>query len=208
MLAEQMPEFAAYPHVQAFVQGHLAMQFGDVRAMLRLPLPHEGITNGCNFPAASWLCNLVSGISVVLYNSLAATAGQPGHDRGQRFRELLRWYYPWLPAEDVKGKITVLYLYVRNPFAHSIGVLAPSEHLVTCRNGGATREQVQQLDVAYDSGAILHPALELVNGIWELNVPYFYAGALCMLRRLASDGAQMQRTEQRFMNGQFTDGVL
>ena len=127
MRPEQIPELAVYPNVQAFVQHHLAMQFGDVRAMLRLPLPHEAITNGCNFAAAAILTNLVSAVSVVLYNSPAATAPAAGQGRAQRFRELLTHFYPWTPTEtpQIPQKIEVLWGTVRNPFAHSGAVLQP-----------------------------------------------------------------------------------
>jgi hypothetical protein len=72
------------------------MQYGDVRAMLRLPIlaatPEETIENACNFVAAAALSNLVSGISVVFYNRtgrLPQGSPQP-RDRGQRFQGLLR----------------------------------------------------------------------------------------------------------------------
>ncbi len=38
MLLSDIPELQNYPHVFTFVRDYLSMQFGDVRAMLRLPL--------------------------------------------------------------------------------------------------------------------------------------------------------------------------
>src|SRR4029077_13800183 len=99
MRPEHVPQLADYPNVQRFVLSYLAMQFGDVRAMLRLPTG-EGenrIENGCNFAAAATICNLVSGISVVFFNRRGRPPGprQPPRDRRVRFRDLLNAYYPW-----------------------------------------------------------------------------------------------------------------
>lgn len=66
-LPSHFPEFKGYPHVHNFVAKHLDMQFDDVRGMLKLPLPKFGIPAGCNFAAAAAWCNLIGGISVVLY---------------------------------------------------------------------------------------------------------------------------------------------
>jgi len=66
------------------------MQFNDVRAMMRLPLPAVGIEAGCDFATAMTLCNLISEISVVLY-----TPRNPKAGRGKRFKKLLEEFYPW-----------------------------------------------------------------------------------------------------------------
>ncbi len=94
MLASQFPEFKAYPAVHGFITNHLDMQFNDVRAMMRLPLPTVTISAGCNFAAAAALSNLISGISVVLY-----TSKDPRSGSGAKFKELLRQFYPWEPGE-------------------------------------------------------------------------------------------------------------
>lgn len=56
MLPSQFPEFKAYPAVHSFVTYHLAVQFDDVRGMMKLPLPEVGIRAGCNFSGS---CNIV-----------------------------------------------------------------------------------------------------------------------------------------------------
>jgi len=116
MLPSQIPEFKAYPAVNVFVRDHLAMQFDDVRGMMKLPLPGVGIRAGCNFAAAAILCNLISGISVVLY-----TPRDPNARSGKKFRELLKEFYPWELSEDMAEKTKVIYDIVRNPLAHSLG---------------------------------------------------------------------------------------
>ena len=212
MRPEHIPELANYPHVQIFVQGHLAMQFGDVRAMLRLPTGNgdERIENGCNFAATSHLCNLISGISVVLFNRKGRPAG-PRHrprDRGQRFCNLLRTSsYPWQPGEDRNAKTDALYDIARNPLAHALGVLEPGQVPFACgkTQEGMLQGQVNALDVAYDEGNVLPPALELGAGVWNLNVPFFYAAVVEMLRALVADPAQMSQTEACFARGELTD---
>ena len=42
MYLSEIREFASYPSVLAFVKWHLDMPFGDIRSMLRLPLPQRG----------------------------------------------------------------------------------------------------------------------------------------------------------------------
>jgi len=62
MRPERVSELANYPCIQKFVLSHLAMQFGDVRAMLRLPTGcgEARIENGCNFAAAATICTQIS----------------------------------------------------------------------------------------------------------------------------------------------------
>jgi hypothetical protein len=212
MRPEHIPELANYPHVQAFVQCHLAMQFGDARAMLRLPTGagDERIESGCNFAATAHLCNLISGISVVLFNRNGRPAG-PRHrprDRGQRFGDLLRAnYYPWQPGEDRNAKTDALYDIARNPLAHALGVLEPGQIPFACAKTteGMSQAEVNALDIAYDGGNSLPPALELGTGGWNLNVPFFYAAVVQMLRALVADPAQMIRTEACLARGELTD---
>jgi hypothetical protein len=210
MRPEYVPELAQYPQLQVFVVDHLATQFGDVRAMLRLP-NGEGesrIENGCNFAAAATLCNLISGISVIFFDRRGRpSARRPPRDRGARFRRLLDAnYYPWQPDEDRVAKICALYDLARNPLAHALGVLEPEQIRFSCEKTaeGLSQPQVNSLDVAYDNGT-LDPALVLEGGVWHLNVPYFYAAVVEMFRRLVCDSQQMQAAEACFERGELTD---
>jgi hypothetical protein len=126
MRPEQVPELSKYPHVKMFVTEHLAMQFGDVRAMLRLPTcaREDSIENGCNFATAATICNLISGISVVFFDRKGRPSGprKLPRDRGARFKNLLTaCYYPWQPGESKSSKVDALYDLVRNPLAHALG---------------------------------------------------------------------------------------
>lgn len=212
MRPEHIPELARYPRIQAFVVHHLAMQFGDVRAMLRLPTGdgESRIENGCNFAAASTLCNLISGISVVLFDRRGRAPGRrrPPRDRGVRFRNLLNAnYYPWQPSEDRMPKICALYDLARNPLAHSLGVLEPDRQMpFSCEKPpeGLSQPQVNGLDVVYDGGT-LEPALVIESEVCHLNVPYFYAAVVEMFRALVCDSEQMRATEACFERGEYTD---
>jgi len=93
-----------YPSLFEFVRDHLDMQFNDVRAMLRLPLSELRITGGCNFAASSLLCNLISGISVVLYTHNSPRRRKKAGkrwDREDRFKEVLEDFFPWDPGRPI-----------------------------------------------------------------------------------------------------------
>jgi len=47
--------------------------------------------------------------------------------------------------------------------------------------------------------------LDLGAGVWNLNVPFFYAAVVEMLRALVADPAQMSQTEACFARGELTD---
>lgn len=113
MLPEHIPEFHTYNEVSKFVIGHLSMQFGDVRSMMRLPLPSLGITNACNFAATATLCNLISGMSVSLYMpAQPAKANKKGQKEligsGEAFKSLATAFYPWPPGQNPKDGAKVL----------------------------------------------------------------------------------------------------
>ena len=216
MRPENIPELTMYPHVQAFVQHHLAMQFGDVRAMLRLPIiqraarPEDRIENGCNFAAAATICNLISGISVVLFNRRGRPAGPRRRptDRGTRFREILDAnYYPWQIGENRVATRNAIYDIARNPLAHALGVLEPCQVPITAEKTaeGLSQAEVDALDIAYDGGHHLPPALELAGGVWCLNVLHFYAAVVEMFRALVNDPAQMNQAEACFVRGELMD---
>ena len=142
MPLKQIKEFSPYPEVQKFILGHLSMQFGDVRDMLRLPIPdldapatgpefdEYRMTHACNFAAAAVLCNLISGISVSLFTPPKTTETRKRRGKqvkewvgtGYVFKELLKACYPWGPKQDKAQGATTIYDLFRNPFAHALGV--------------------------------------------------------------------------------------
>jgi hypothetical protein len=82
-----------------FVFDDVRMQSEDVGAMLRLPMRAHGLTNGCNFASASVICNLLSGVSVIIFQP-AVTQRPDRHGRmqtigsGEAFWEFVKAFYP------------------------------------------------------------------------------------------------------------------
>jgi hypothetical protein len=117
MLPSDFADLKRYPNVSRFVNEQLNMQFDDLRAMMKLPRPSQGLPAGCNFAAALTLCNLIAGIAVILFRPDKGASG-----KGRGFVALLVKYYPWTPGETKKAKremAEILYDLVRNPLAHS-----------------------------------------------------------------------------------------
>jgi len=128
-MLQRVPDaFRPYPLVYQLVVDHVRMQFEDVGAMLRLPMQAHGLTNGCNFASASVICNLLSGVSVTIFQP-AVTERPDRHGKmqpigsGEAFREFVKVFYPD-PSSQRRAEVAdVLYRYLRNPFAHALGVL-------------------------------------------------------------------------------------
>ena len=125
MLLHEIPELQSYRRVSLFVRCHLSMQFADVRSMLRLPLPEQGIIDsagygGCNFAVATVLCNIVSGISVTIFRPPSLSNNRIGS--GRVFRQLLENFYPWEQGDNGGEGAEALYSYFRNPLTHALGV--------------------------------------------------------------------------------------
>ena len=136
-----------YPNVSDFVEEHLSMQFGDVRAMLRLPLPEPGLEHGCNFAVTDRLCSLISGISVTIFMPSNLVGGE--HiGSGETYRQLIENFYPWALTVDRREAVEVLYNIIRNPFAHSLGVHEQSDYIVNVQKGPLTSEQIEDLETS------------------------------------------------------------
>ena len=116
---------ATPPAVRAFIIQVMDVYLADIHAMLRLPRPEVDIAEGCNFSIAAVLMNVISGVSVVLY--------EPPPNRQETRRKFLETgmdFYPW-DTEPV-GAISnpddgaeILYNSFRNPMAHAFGFQDP-----------------------------------------------------------------------------------
>src|SRR2546425_9380696 len=84
--------------VKDFIRRHVDMLFHDLHCMMRLPIPAQDLGAGCNFAAATFLLDLISGISTALYDG-------PGGS-GARFKAVVEKYYPWdlEPSGSVTSK--------------------------------------------------------------------------------------------------------
>lgn len=198
MLPSQFPEFKAYPAVDNFVTYHLAMQFDDVRGMMKLPLPQVGIGAGCNFAVVATLCNLISGISVVLY-----TPKGPNGGSGKKFKELLEEFYPWEPGEKKAEKAKVIYDLVRNPLAHSLGVLKKGSLPISIVKDTLTEAQLEEMENSsvrpiWVPLAVTGGSTKYVLSVWGL-----YWGVFHLVWRLAKSTNQMHQADKRIAKGKF-----
>ena len=187
MNPSQFPELVKYPHVERFFRKHLDMQFGDVRTLMKLPRPGQGLPAGCNFIAAAALANLISGFAEVLY------AAQPSmnalHQSGTRLQALLIELYPWQPGERRSAKARVLYYFVRNPLVHNLGIDDPRRSKkemprIPIRKRRLTDRQLTVLETATIPPGWAGLAVRRVDRRWNIYVPALYWGVFHLLRRL------------------------
>ena len=78
MNISEFPDLAKYRAVDRFFRKHLDMQFNDLRTLMKLARPSQGLPGGCNFVAAVALANLIGGIAEVLY-AAPPSMNRPGH---------------------------------------------------------------------------------------------------------------------------------
>ncbi len=194
MLPSQFADLSAFPRVARFVRQHFDMQFDDVRSMMKLPRPKQGMTGGCNFASAVALCNLIAGVATVLYER---PRGYPG--RGDGFVALLMQYYPWQPDEDGQRNAEVLWEFVRNPLVHSLGVgVTPGQRQaqVTIVKSSYRERGLRRIE---RSSSHPGPSLAIAtrgnhHTLWVVGL---YWGVSEILRRLLRDPAQMAAAERR-----------
>src|SRR2546422_7727462 len=99
---------AAYPAALQLFRDHIDMQFADIRVMMQFPMKPD-FPEGFNLAAASRLMEMVSGLSVVLYNDpdpKMPPATSP-EQRGRRFQHLLTDCWPHDPTVDPPKDVIV-----------------------------------------------------------------------------------------------------
>jgi hypothetical protein len=138
-----------------FIRDQVEPYLRDAHAMLRLPVPTvPGLEAGCNFSVAQVLLSVVSGVSVTLYDPTALEADGVS---GPRFKELLKKHYPWgeerhLPGAQLDGDAAEqLWRLLRNPLAHTLGVIGPQRNL---------RFNPAGLTIEVEKGSIPEEAIE------------------------------------------------
>ncbi len=174
-----------------FIRRHVDMLFHDVHCMLRLPIPAQNLDAGCNFAAATYLLDLISGISTALYD------GRGGS--GVRFKAIVEKYYPWEtePVGGVTAKAgsEVLYNVFRNPLVHALGL--GKAHVAITKSNGLPEDLLEALECSmtrpavgsYEATIKVHRA---DNGM-DLVVDGLYWGIRVMVRRLTDDLALMAK---------------
>lgn len=206
MRLSEIPELQNYPKVSDFVEKHLSMQFGDVRSMLRLPLPKSGIEYGCNFAATAALCNLISGLSVTIFKPSKSTRTNHKSKRvwigsGEAFKQLLKSCYPWEPGDNPTDGAKALYDLFRNPLAHALGVHSKSSYQIHIRKNPLQNRQIEKIEKSSTRPHWLSPGVSRSGTKWEVVAEGFYRDVFHMFWNLVKDNQQMTDAEQRFSNG-------
>ncbi len=218
-MLQRVPDaFRPYPLVYDFVFNHVRMQFEDVGAMLRLPMQAHGLNNGCNFASASVICNLISGISVTIFQP-AVTQRPDRHGNmqtigsGEAFREFVKAFYPEPSPQRRSDVADVLYRQLRNPFAHALGVLSKGAFQLAIKKvvspnaatkgDGLTQAEVAAIEESPQRPGGIPLGVQGSGNQWEIIVDFFYRDALDMMVALAQDSPQMQQAETRFQAGAY-----
>lgn len=195
MLPSEFPEVQARQHLKRLLAEHVDMQFIDLRTMLRLPA--ADLTGGCNLAAASFLLNVIAGSSVCFYRTSADVFKARG-DRSDRFKDLLRDFYPWADeAIDKRAAIDILYYAARNPLVHSLGLDAPPLDAHVSREISLAKRALTVAEIGELEGNATRPAWArqtIVAGRAEsgadtfaISVPTLYWGVHRMLHSLFAD---------------------
>lgn len=214
MLQRLADAFRPYPRIHDFVVNHVQMQFEDVGAMLRLPIQAYGIINGCNFAAASTICNLLSGISVTIFEpGVSQRPDKHGKmqpiSSGEAFREFVKGFYPD-PSPQRRSDIAgALYRHLRNPFAHALGVLSKGtlqlaiKRVTSPTGDGLTQAELKAIEESSQRSSNIPVGVQGSGGQWDIIVDFLYRDALDMMVSLAQDATQMQKAEARFEAGTY-----
>ncbi len=202
MYPSQYLEIQGYPDLRYLVQRHLDMQFEDLRTMLLLP--RGKFLGGCNYATAALLLNVIAGSSVVFYEASEQALAKTG-DRGKRFKEVIKKYYPWDGEDISQGEFAhVLYELARNPLVHALGLDerpgATPFRTVALLKWPLTRSRVLKLEESEDRpkwtrAAISKDSLIESGSEYTLSIPSLYWGVHQMLRRLFADPNQVRKAD-------------
>jgi hypothetical protein len=218
-MLQRVPEaFRSYGLVYDFVLNHVRMQFEDIGAMLRLPMRAHGLNNGCNFAAASVVCNLISGVSVTIFQpAVIHKPDKHGNMQmigsGEAFREFVKAFYPDPSVQRRSDVADVLYKQLRNPFAHALGVLSTGAYQLeitkvlsknaTTPGDGLAQAEVTAIEESPDRPDTIHLGVQGSGKRWKIVVDFLYRDALDMMVGLAHDSTQMLQAEARFQAGTY-----
>jgi hypothetical protein len=198
MNPSEFPELGKYRAVDRFFRKHLDMQFSDVRTLMKLPRPGQGMPAGCNFIAAAALANLIGGFAEVLYAAPGSMNGP--NQSGARLQALLKDLYPWQPGERRSAKGKALYYFVRNPLIHNLGIDDPRRskkkmRRIPIRKRRLTDRQLIELETANIPPAWAGLAIRQVDRRWNIYVPALYWGVFHLLRRMTERPKHMRHAQ-------------
>lgn len=124
LFPSRFAEVADRPHLRELLSVQIDMQMDDLRSLLAMPMPHLGLTGGCNLTATMLLCNVAAGASMLLFEASLESVRGRQQDSGARFKEVLAGYYPWQQDDQLEPAkaANLLYGEMRNPLTHNLGV--------------------------------------------------------------------------------------
>ena len=189
--------------VLSLINNQIRMQFEDVHTMLRLPMPEQTLSAGCNFAGGNSLLALISGLSALLTPNFVTSGNSAG-----KFKEAMKSYYPWdvQPTEGdttphgIEGTIDHLYGQFRNPLAHSLGIKTKGNYLVKIEKGPFSESDIEQLERSTTSPgpAVIYAPIRINGEDIEqirLNVANLYWGVREMLQRMTQDNTLMKQVQ-------------
>jgi hypothetical protein len=222
MLAGEIPELQAYPLVHAFVVQIVHLHLADVRCMMQLPrfdvekadVEHKlglgcKLDAGCNFASVAVLCNIASGISASIFKPRSVWKKKNKQKQqiktGDLFQRLFWNFYPWEQGEQRLVKSRKIYEFLRNPFAHSLGLQDPHrDHIFIGKTGlqgknrGLTHAELDELERSQCRPQWLPRGIEHVGVQWNICAEGFYRGVFHLIWNLAKNHDQMRRAQRRF----------
>jgi hypothetical protein len=196
MRLEDIPGIKARREVHKFVKDHLSMLFEDVRGII--------IQRGFNFACANLLCDLLSGLSVTVYQPANTSIGA-----GRAFKSLLSSpFFPWEPNDsqsDKAEKADALYDFFRNPLTHAVGVddNPGLDIAIGKKPKPLTKRQLAQMEKSPTRPINIKPALVGSGNKWILSVEGLHYAVFRLFWNLAQDTMQINAAEARFASGRF-----
>jgi hypothetical protein len=206
MLPSAYPEVLDRPALQEILRVQVDMQFVDLKTLLQLPRPTDGLEGGCNLTAAALVTSLIAGASVLFWRASIDALTQRG-DRSERFRSLVAAKYPWCDLDDVDGELgaRLLWDYTRNPLSHTLGIrdkprlfpgMPEEESAIALAKADAfPAEQVDELMASHERPNWLGPTVQRRRGAYIVRVHVLAWGVHRLLRDLFADEEQAEAAE-------------
>lgn len=192
MNPSEFPEVKSYPAIVKLLQNQVDMLFEDIRSMLQLPL--HGPKGGCNFATANFICDVISGISVILYKPEEGL-------QNDRFKDLMKKYYPWNEEGFEPQQGIDIYKGMRNSITHRLGFALSQrgERPVTIAKSPCNIQQIEELEDL--SKPFILKTIEVnEDGTHSISVLGLYRGLHKMLKKLFEDRNEMQKTNEFWEN--------
>jgi hypothetical protein len=196
MRLENVPGIDTRKRVHDFVRDRLSMVFEDVRGII--------VQRGYNFACADLLCDLISGLSVTVYQPIDTSGGS-----GKAFKTLVQSpFFPWEASNtqrDKQLKADALYRFVRNPLTHALGVdgVANMDIVIGKKPKPLSKRELAQMEKSTNRPSNVRPPLSGGSKKWLLSVEGLHYSVFRLFWNLAQDKGQMDAAEARFAAGTF-----